>query len=88
MSIPLIQTYRIGKYILEQKLKGNKRYPLVLMLEPSFRCNLTCMGCGKIAYPEDTLRRRLSPAECIEAVEPEFDDVTDNKDDYDDEIPF
>ena len=48
MTIPLVQTYRIARYILEQKLKGNKRYPLVLMLEPLFQCNLACSGCGKI----------------------------------------
>ena len=48
MSIPLIQQFRVGKYILTQKLKGVKRYPVVLMLEPLFRCNLACSGCGKI----------------------------------------
>ena len=48
MGVPLLQQYRVGRYILGQKLKGNKRYPLVLMLEPLFRCNLACAGCGKI----------------------------------------
>ena len=52
MSIPLIQQYRIGKYLLRQKLSGRQRYPLVLMLEPLFQCNLACAGCGKIDYPE------------------------------------
>ena len=47
----------------------NQRFPLVLMLEPSFRCNLNCIGCGKIAYPNEILERRLSVADCIEAVE-------------------
>ncbi len=51
MAVPLIQQLRVGAYILKQKLKGNRRYPLVLMLEPLFRCNLACPGCGKIAYP-------------------------------------
>ena len=59
MSIPLVQTYRIARYILEQKLKGNKRYPLVLMLEPLFQCNLACSGCGKIDYPDEILRKRV-----------------------------
>ena len=60
MSIPVVQTYRIARYILEQKLKGNKRYPLVLMLEPLFQCNLACSGCGKIDYPDEILRKRMS----------------------------
>jgi MoaA/NifB/PqqE/SkfB family radical SAM enzyme len=51
MSVPLRQQIKVGLYILKQKLSGVKRYPLVLMLEPLFRCNLACAGCGKIAYP-------------------------------------
>ena len=69
MAVPLIQQYRVGAYILKQKLRGNRRYPLVLMLEPLFRCNLACQGCGKIDYPEPILNRRLSVAECLEAVD-------------------
>ena len=52
MSVPLRQQIRVGSYILKQKLKGNKKYPLVLMLEPLFQCNLACPGCGKIDYPK------------------------------------
>ncbi|MGF1593822.1 MAG: adenosyl-hopene transferase HpnH [Kiloniellaceae bacterium] len=69
MAVPLIQQLRVGAYIMKQRLRGNDRYPLVLMLEPLFRCNLACPGCGKIDYPEDILNRRLSVAECIEAAE-------------------
>jgi len=69
LGIPLIQQYRIGQYILTQKLHGRKRFPLVLMLEALFRCNLTCAGCGKINYPEEILNRRLSVEECLSAVE-------------------
>src|SRR5690606_30460897 len=69
MSVPLLQQYRVGSYLLKQKLRGNKRYPLVLMLEPLFQCNLACAGCGKIDYPEETLRRRLSVDECLQAVD-------------------
>jgi len=69
LAVPLIQQLRVGAYIMKQQLRGNKRYPLVLMLEPLFRCNLACPGCGKIDYPDDILDRRLSVAECIEAVE-------------------
>jgi hopanoid biosynthesis associated radical SAM protein HpnH len=60
---------RIGAYILKQKLAGRKRYPLVLMLEPLFRCNLACTGCGKIDYPDAILNRRLSVAECLQAAD-------------------
>ncbi|MGD8324650.1 MAG: hopanoid biosynthesis associated radical SAM protein HpnH, partial [Gammaproteobacteria bacterium] len=69
MSIPAVQIYRIGKYILEQKLKGNERYPLVLMLEPLFQCNLACSGCGKIDYPSDVLRKRMSVEDALRAVD-------------------
>ena len=69
MGVPLIQQYRVGRYILSQKLKGVKRYPLVLMLEPLFRCNLACSGCGKIDYPEDILDKRLSVEDALGAVD-------------------
>ncbi len=69
MGIPLLQQYRVGKYLLTQKLRGNDRYPLVLMLEPLFQCNLACAGCGKIDYPDEVLRRRLSYDEAMRAVD-------------------
>ncbi|HXR91355.1 MAG TPA: adenosyl-hopene transferase HpnH [Steroidobacteraceae bacterium] len=69
MSVPLIQAYRVGKYIAAQKLRGVKRYPLVLMLEPLFQCNLACAGCGKIDYPKETLQKRLSVEEALRAVD-------------------
>lgn len=69
MAVPLIQQYRVGSYIMKQRLAGNKRYPLVLMLEPLFRCNLACPGCGKIDYEDDILNKRLSVDECLQAVD-------------------
>jgi hopanoid biosynthesis associated radical SAM protein HpnH len=69
MPIPFYREMRIGAYILKQKLLGRKRYPLVLMLEPLFRCNLACTGCGKIDYPDAILNRRLTVAECLEAAD-------------------
>jgi len=69
MGVPLIQKYRVGKYLLEKRLRGERRYPLVLMLEPLFRCNLACAGCGKIDYPEEILSKRLSVEECLSAVD-------------------
>ena len=69
MSVPLLQQYRVGKYIIGKKLRGIKKYPLVLMLEPLFRCNLACSGCGKIDYPKNILDKRLSFNECMEAID-------------------
>jgi hopanoid biosynthesis associated radical SAM protein HpnH len=69
VAIPLLQQARIGAYILRQQVSRRRRYPLVLMLEPLFRCNLACAGCGKIDYPTDILDRRLSVDECLAAVD-------------------
>jgi hopanoid biosynthesis associated radical SAM protein HpnH len=69
MAIPFFKEMRIGGYILKQKLLGRKRYPLVLMLEPLFRCNLACAGCGKIDYPDAILNRRMSVEECLQAAD-------------------
>ena len=69
MGIPLIQKIKVAKYILKQKIKGNKKYPLVLMLEPLFRCNLSCAGCGKIDYPDEILNKRMSLKECLDSVD-------------------
>jgi hopanoid biosynthesis associated radical SAM protein HpnH len=69
LAVPLFQGLKVGQYIASQRLRGIKRYPLVLMLEPLFQCNLACAGCGKIDYPKEILDRRLSVAECLEAVD-------------------
>jgi hopanoid biosynthesis associated radical SAM protein HpnH len=69
LAIPLKQKIAVGGYVLRQTLAGRKRYPLVLMLEPLFRCNLACAGCGKIDYPDKILNQRLSVDECLEAVD-------------------
>ncbi len=69
MAVPLIQQYRMAKYIIGQKLAGNAKYPLVLMLEPLFQCNLTCVGCGKIDYPKEILGQRLNYEDCMQAID-------------------
>lgn len=69
MAVPISQMYTVATYVLSQKLKGVKRYPLVLMLEPLFRCNLACAGCGKIQYPDHVLDKRLTPEQCWAAAE-------------------
>ena len=69
MAVPLSQMWTVGSYVVRQKLKRRKRYPLVLMLEPLFRCNLACAGCGKIQYPGHVLKMQLTPEECFRAAE-------------------
>jgi hopanoid biosynthesis associated radical SAM protein HpnH len=69
MAVSWQQAIAVGTYILRQRLQGKKRFPLVLMLEPLFRCNLACSGCGKIQHPPEILKRNLTPEECFVAVE-------------------
>src|SRR5438270_9069225 len=69
MPVPFFKEIKIGAYLVKQKLTGRKRYPLVLMLEPLFRCNLACAGCGKIQYPPHVLKKQLTPEQCFQAVE-------------------
>ncbi|HEY2459857.1 MAG TPA: adenosyl-hopene transferase HpnH [Candidatus Acidoferrum sp.] len=69
MPVPISQMWTVATYVLKQKLQGRKRYPFVLMLEPLFRCNLACAGCGKIQYPAHILKRELTPEECFKAVD-------------------
>jgi hopanoid biosynthesis associated radical SAM protein HpnH len=69
MPVPISQMWTVATYVLKQKLQGRKRYPFVLMLEPLFRCNLACAGCGKIQYPAHILKKELSPEECFRAVD-------------------
>ena len=69
MAVPLLQMYRVGRYVAARRLRGQKRYPLVLMLEPLFQCNLACAGCGKIDYPKEELQRRVSVADALRAVD-------------------
>src|ERR1700756_1471372 len=69
MSVPASQMITVASYVMRQKLAGRKRYPLVLMLEPLFRCNLACAGCGKIQYPAQILRKHLTVEQCLRAVE-------------------
>jgi hopanoid biosynthesis associated radical SAM protein HpnH len=66
---PLSQAWTVASYVLRQRLLGVKRYPLVLMLEPLYRCNLACAGCGKIQFPAEILRRNLAPEKCFAAAD-------------------
>ena len=69
MAVPISQMWTVASYVLKQKLQGNTRYPLVLMLEPLFRCNLACAGCGKIQYPAHILKKDMPLEDALRAVD-------------------
>jgi hopanoid biosynthesis associated radical SAM protein HpnH len=69
MAVTLKQAAAVGTYLIKQKLTGRKRFPITLMLEPLFRCNLACSGCGKIQHPVEILRKHLTPEECFKAAD-------------------
>ena len=69
MAVPVSQMWTVVSYVLKQRMSGRDRYPLVLMLEPLFRCNLACAGCGKIQYPAHVLKMNLTPEQCFQAVD-------------------
>src|SRR5215472_5838118 len=69
MPVPVRQAVKVGAYVFKKRFQKEKRYPLVMMLEPLFRCNLACGGCGKIQYPAEILKKHLSPEECFKAAE-------------------
>jgi hopanoid biosynthesis associated radical SAM protein HpnH len=69
LAIPFRQSAYVGAYLVKKRLMGVKRYPLVMMLEPLFRCNLACAGCGKIDYPDEILNQRVSLADALKGVD-------------------
>lgn len=69
MAVPISQMLAVSRYVMTQRLKRRRRYPLVLMLEPLLKCNLACPGCGKIQHPAEILRRQLSPEQCFAAAD-------------------
>ncbi len=69
MGIPLIQQLRIGGYLIKQRILRRERYPLAMMLEPLFQCNLACAGCGKIDHPDEILKKRVSVEDALKAVD-------------------
>jgi hopanoid biosynthesis associated radical SAM protein HpnH len=69
MPSPIQLQMSVFKHLVTQKMKGVERYPLVMMLEPLFACNLECAGCGKIQYPTDILRKRMTPQQCWDAAQ-------------------
>src|ERR1700744_241602 len=69
MSMPLSVSMRIGAHLMKQKLRGNKKFPLLVELEPLFACNLKCAGCGKIQHPASVLKQRMPVEKAVAAVE-------------------
>jgi hopanoid biosynthesis associated radical SAM protein HpnH len=69
MSIPVRQSAKIGSYLIKQKIKGVKKFPLIVELEPLFACNLACNGCGKIQHPANILKQRMPVEQAVGAIE-------------------
>src|SRR3989440_5149984 len=69
MRFPLTLTTSMAAYIAQKKITRAKRFPLVVMLEPLHACNLTCTGCGRIREYSQTIKEKLSLAECLAAVD-------------------
>ena len=69
MARPLEMALRLGWYILKNKARGRRRFPLVTMLEPLEACNLACEGCGRIREYEAVIDRTVSLEKCLAAVE-------------------
>lgn len=69
MKFPVQLHYRLTRYVVGNALRGRRRYPLVLMLEPTHLCNLACEGCGKIREFESTIREMLPLETCLRAVD-------------------
>ncbi len=69
MGVPVSQMWTVARHVLGNRWSGRRRFPVVLMLEPLFRCNLACAGCGKIQHPVEVLRKHLTPQQCFDAVE-------------------
>ncbi len=69
MRFPLSLTARMTTYMLKKKLSRQRKFPLVLMLEPLHACNLTCTGCGRIREYATTIKDKLSVDECLASVD-------------------
>src|SRR5437016_11165597 len=69
VRFPLSLTTSMAGYMVGKKLSGQKKFPLVLMLEPLHACNLTCTGCGRIREYEQTIKQKLSVEECLASVD-------------------
>jgi hopanoid biosynthesis associated radical SAM protein HpnH len=69
MGVPVRQRVRLAAYLLKQKLAGGEKYPLLVELEPLFACNLACAGCGKIQYPAEILKKRMTVDVAVAAIE-------------------
>lgn len=68
MRFPLHVTTDMLKWQAKNKLQGRTRYPVVLMLEPLYTCNLACVGCTPERHTGD-LKDRLTVEQCLQAVD-------------------
>jgi len=69
MRFPIQLTFSLTKYLMKNKIKGKKRFPIVLMLEPLHLCNLACDGCGRIREYKETIQDSMPLERCLEVVD-------------------
>ena len=69
MRFPFSLTRSLAGYLIGKRLRGDRRFPLVLMLEPLHACNLTCTGCGRIREYASTVKQRLTLEACLASVD-------------------
>src|SRR5439155_11665958 len=69
MAVPLRQSMKLAAYLARQRIKHVNRFPLLVELEPLFACNLACAGCGKIQYPPNILKQRMTVETAVAAIE-------------------
>src|SRR6202453_320467 len=69
MRFPLSLTTTMVGYIAKKKVTRQKKFPLVLMLEPLHACNLTCTGCGRIREYKSTINETMTVEQCLGAVD-------------------
>src|ERR1700745_4383411 len=69
MAMPFHLTVKLGTHLNKRKLRGVKKYPLIMELEPLYACNLKCAGCGKIQQPHTLLKQRMPVDQAVAAIE-------------------
>lgn len=69
MRFPLSLTTSMIGYMAGKAIRREKKFPLVLMLEPLHACNLTCTGCGRIREYSQSIKEKLTVEECLQSVD-------------------
>ena len=62
---PIGLSAKLAWYLFTKRVKGEKFFPLTMILEPLEACNLTCTGCGRIREYEPIIDKQLTVDECL-----------------------